>query len=146
MIIYIIYIYNIYIYIYTYYICYILYIIYILYIYYIILYIIYIIYICYIIYYIIYIYYIILYTMYTYLRGIQRWLGGKSSIEDLELYVFPTINLYLDVSENSVPLNPMVLLIMIPMKNGYFIGNIPNIFRQTHIYIYIFPYIPIRFP
>ena len=28
-----------------------------------------------------------------------------------------------------VPLNPMVLLIIIPMKNGYFIGNIPNIFR-----------------
>ena len=38
------------------------------------------------------------------------------------------------VSENSVPLNPMVLLIIIPMKNGYFIGNIPNIFRQTHIF------------
>ena len=37
------------------------------------------------------------------------------------------------VSENSVPLNPMVLLIIIPMKNGYFIGNIPNIFRQTHM-------------
>ena len=34
-------------------------------------------------------------------------------------------------SENSVPLNRMVLLIIIP--NGYFIGNIPNIFRQTHI-------------
>ena len=32
-----------------------------------------------------------------------------------------------------VPLNPMVLLIIIPMKNGYFIGNIPNIFRQTHL-------------
>jgi hypothetical protein len=29
------------------------------------------------------------------LRGIQRWLGGKSSIEDIELYDFPTINLYL---------------------------------------------------
>ena len=25
----------------------------------------------------------------------------------------------------------MVLLIIIPMKNGYFIGGIPNIFRQT---------------
>ena len=37
------------------------------------------------------------------------------------------------VSENSVPLNPMVLLIIIPMKNGYFIGNIPSIFRQTQI-------------
>ena len=28
----------------------------------------------------------------------------------------------------------MVLLIIIPMKNGYFIGNIPNIFRQTHLF------------
>ena len=36
------------------------------------------------------------------------------------------------LSENSVPLHPMVLLIIIPMKNGYFIGNIPNIFRQPH--------------
>ena len=27
----------------------------------------------------------------------------------------------------------MVLLIIIPMKNGYFIGNIPDIFRQTQI-------------
>ena len=27
----------------------------------------------------------------------------------------------------------MVLMIIIPMKNGYFIGNIPNIFRQTHM-------------
>ena len=31
------------------------------------------------------------------------------------------------------PLNPMVLLIIIPFLNDYFIGNIPNIFRQTHI-------------
>ena len=27
----------------------------------------------------------------------------------------------------------MVFMIIIPMKNGYFIGNIPNIFRQTHL-------------
>ena len=27
----------------------------------------------------------------------------------------------------------MVLLIIIPFLNGYFIGNIPNIFRQTHV-------------
>ena len=32
------------------------------------------------------------------------------------------------------PLYPMVLLIIIPFLNGYFIGNIPNIFRQTHVY------------
>ena len=25
------------------------------------------------------------------------------------------------------------LMIIIPMKNGYFIGGIPNIFRQTHV-------------
>ena len=37
------------------------------------------------------------------------------------------------VSENSVPLNPMVLLIIIPTSNGYFIGNMPNIFRQTQM-------------
>ena len=30
----------------------------------------------------------------------------------------------MDVSENR-PLNPMVLLIIIPFLNGYFIGNIP---------------------
>ena len=40
------------------------------------------------------------------------------------------------VSENSVPLNPMVLLIIIPFLNGNFIGNIPNIFRQTHTELY----------
>ena len=40
------------------------------------------------------------------------------------------------VSENSVPLNPMVLLIIIPMKNGYNMGNIPNIFRQTHMEVF----------
>ena len=31
------------------------------------------------------------------------------------------------------PLNPMVFMIIIPFLNGYFIGNIPNIFRQTHL-------------
>ena len=33
-----------------------------------------------------------------------------------------------------VPLNPMVLLILIPMKNGYFIGNIP--YFQTNPYVF----------
>ena len=52
---------------------------------------------------------------------------GKSTINGLEKFM--------GVSENVVYpiLNPMVLLIIIPMKNGYFIGNIPNIFRQTHL-------------
>ena len=31
------------------------------------------------------------------------------------------------------PLNPMVLLIRQSLLNGYFVGNIPNIFRQTHL-------------
>ena len=39
---------------------------------------------------------------------------------------------HMGVSENSVPLNPMVLLIITPIK-WLIIGNIPNIFRQTHI-------------
>ena len=37
------------------------------------------------------------------------------------------------VSENSVPLNPMVLLIIIPMKNGYFIGNINPTFSDKPV-------------
>ena len=36
----------------------------------------------------------------------------------------------LGVSENSVPLNPMVLLIIIPFLNGYFIGNINPTFSD----------------
>ena len=42
--------------------------------------------------------------------------------------------IHLGVSENSVPLNPMVLLIIIPFLNGYFIGNIP--YFQTNPLIY----------
>ena len=38
------------------------------------------------------------------------------------------------VSENSVPLNPMVLLIIIPMKNGYFIGNMNPTFSGPNPY------------
>ena len=37
------------------------------------------------------------------------------------------------MSENRlVPLHPMVLLIIIPMKNGYFIGNIPYFQTNPH--------------
>ena len=36
----------------------------------------------------------------------------------------------LGLSENSVPLNPMVLLIIIPFLNGYFIGNINPTFSD----------------
>ena len=40
------------------------------------------------------------------------------------------------LSENSVPLNPMVLLIIIPFLNGYFIGNINPTFsdKPTDLY------------
>ena len=37
----------------------------------------------------------------------------------------PSLYPHMGVSENSVPLNPMVCLIIIPFLNGYFIGNIP---------------------
>ena len=37
------------------------------------------------------------------------------------------------VSENGVPLNPMVFMIIIPMKNGYFIGNINPTFSDKAI-------------
>ena len=43
------------------------------------------------------------------------------------------IIIYVALSENSVPLNPMVLLIRQSLLNGYFIGNINPIFRQTHV-------------
>ena len=39
-------------------------------------------------------------------------------------------NKHMGVSENSVPLHPMVLLIMIPITNGYFIGNINPTFSD----------------
>ena len=51
---------------------------------------------------------------------------------------FITFFHHMGVSENSVSLNPMVLL-SLSLLNGYFIGNIPNIFRQTHIFITKFP-------
>ena len=41
---------------------------------------------------------------------------------------------YMGLSENSVPLHPMVLLIIIRILNGYFIGNIPNIFSYQPIW------------
>ena len=45
---------------------------------------------------------------------------------------------HLGLSENSVPRNRMVLLIIIPIKwlfHWEYTDNIPNIFRQTHISI-----------
>ena len=51
------------------------------------------------------------------------------------------IYIHMGVSENSVPLNPMVLLIIIPMKNGYFIGNINPTFSDKPI-----SHIPTNYP
>ena len=48
---------------------------------------------------------------------------------------FSTPKIHGCVWKCCVPLNPMVLLIIIPMKNGYFIGNIPNIFRQKYLHM-----------
>ena len=38
------------------------------------------------------------------------------------------------LSKNSVTHNPMVLLIIIPMKNGYFIGNINPTFSDKPVW------------
>ena len=51
------------------------------------------------------------------------------------LYGF--VRCYMGVSENSVPLHPMVLLIIIPMKNGYFIGNISPTFSDKPTWGYM---------
>ena len=48
--------------------------------------------------------------------------------------ILPAGFYHMGVSENSVPLNPMVLLIIIPFLNGYFIGNIP--YFQTNPYFF----------
>ena len=45
------------------------------------------------------------------------------------------LNCDMGVSENSVPLNPMVLLIIIPFLNGYFIGNINPTFSDKPIWV-----------
>ena len=41
---------------------------------------------------------------------------------------------HLGLSENSVPLHPMVVLIIIPFLNCYFIGGIPH-FQTLRIYV-----------
>ena len=53
----------------------------------------------------------------------------KSDLKALQswcLYNIYNHNDDLGLSENSVPLHPMVLLIIIPKKNGYFIGGMPH--------------------
>ena len=62
----------------------------------------------------------------------RNWLTFFGSDVDLHALIVMKQK-HVGVSENSVPLNPMVLLIIIPFLNGYFIGNIPNIFRQTQV-------------
>ena len=46
--------------------------------------------------------------------------------------------LHVGVSENSVALNPMVLLIIIPCLNGYFIGNIPYFQTNPLVFYFLF--------
>ena len=55
---------------------------------------------------------------------------------DLFSIVFKTVSeCHLGLSENSVPLNPMVLLIIIPFLNGYFIGNINPTFSGPNPFV-----------
>ena len=61
--------------------------------------------------------------------GQQKQISSKTRL----LYVYIYIFIYMGVSENSVPLNPMVND-HYPYKMAI-IGNIPSIFRQTHMYI-----------
>ena len=55
------------------------------------------------------------------------------SIPELASLFFFYWFLHMGVSENSVPLNPMVFLILIPFLNGYFIGNINPTFSDIPI-------------
>ena len=58
--------------------------------------------------------------------------SSQGSVAQFSMVNFPW-EFYMGVSENrQVPLNPMVLLIIIPFLNGYFIGNIP--YFQTNPY------------
>ena len=53
----------------------------------------------------------------------------------LILYWYSGTQWDMGLSENSVSLHPMVLLIIIPMKNGYFIGNINPTFSGPNPYL-----------
>ena len=45
------------------------------------------------------------------------------------------VSMFMGVSENRLlPLNPMVLLIIIPFLNGYFIGNINPTFSDKPLF------------
>ena len=78
----------------------------------------------------------------TFCHGKSQFLIGKSTISMAifncyvsspeGIRVIHLFSHYIGVSENRlVPLNPMVLLIIIPMKNGYFIGNINPTFSDN---------------
>ena len=54
---------------------------------------------------------------------IIKWKGHRT-------LVIPWEFKHMGVSENSVPLNPMVFMIIIPFLNGYFIGNINPTFSD----------------
>ena len=45
----------------------------------------------------------------------------------------PSYQVGLSENVGKTPKNPMVLLIIIPFLNGYFIGGIYPIFRQTQV-------------
>ena len=46
------------------------------------------------------------------------------------VFQVPLVEIWVCLKMLCTPLYPMVLLIIIPMKNGYFIGGLDPIFRQ----------------
>ena len=49
------------------------------------------------------------------------------------IMIYTIYTMYMGLSENSVPLHPLVLLIIIPFLNGYFIGGINPTFSDKPI-------------
>ena len=74
-------------------------------------------------------------------RGFPHWeimvelwghIRSRYAIETGETGI-PMVSKWVCLKMSCTPFYPMVLLIIIPIFYGYFIGNIPNIFRQTHM-------------
>ena len=72
----------------------------------------------------------------TWIKAVLEWFPLKKNTISSEGEQWGRYNLprYMGVSENSVPLNPMVFLIIIPFLNGYFIGKINPTFSGPNPY------------
>ena len=71
------------------------------------------------------------------LKLMPKWIPRRWGYNLCLIYIY--IYIWVCLKMLAKPLNPMVLLIIIPFLNGYFIGNIP--YFQTNPYIYIYIYI-----